>query len=135
MDRWLDNLAEDNSPGADTARIARTKPAGLGDGCYLGTPPALHRESLAYGDTSGQCPAAYPIFASPRLAAGQSLDLYTLKCALKPVTRADYPGVRFTHAEWRRLRAAFPNGTCDYRRPGPQQRPPAGTWIGYGSRP
>jgi hypothetical protein len=29
------------------------------------------------------------------------------------------------------LRSAFPDGICNYRRPGPLQQPPIGAWLDY----
>ena len=37
----------------------------------------------------------------------------------------------FTAAEKAELGSAFPDGVCDYRRPGPQERPPIGSWLNY----
>ena len=56
--------------------------------------------------------------------------VYALKCALKPLNWRDYP-VTFSDDEKATLRRAFPSGVCDYRRPGPQERPPLGTWLDY----
>jgi Tannase-like family of unknown function (DUF6351) len=71
-----------------------------------------------------------PIHTDPRIAAGQPEDLSTLKCALRPIDWSDYP-VTFTAAEKAELESAFPDGVCDYRRPGPQQRPPIGDGLNY----
>jgi hypothetical protein len=59
------------------------------------------------------------------------LDLASLKCALAPVNFASYP-VTFTADQRARLLAAFPNGACDYAKPGVQQQAPRGTWLSYG---
>jgi hypothetical protein len=72
----------------------------------------------------------YPVHADPRLAAGQPEDLSTLKCALNPIDWSDYP-VSFTPAEEAELTSAFPDGVCDYRRRGPEQQRPIGTWLNY----
>ena len=43
------------------------------------------------------------------------------KCALKPLRRADFPGVLFTDAQWQALQQAFPTGVCDYTKPDPNR--------------
>jgi len=73
------------------------------------------------------------VSANPRLAAGQPLDLYSLKCQLKPLSQSDYPGITFTAAEWAQLRSAFPSGVCIYNKPGVGQVAPRGTWLNYGT--
>jgi hypothetical protein len=39
-----------------------------------------------------------------------------MKCRLRPPKRSVYR-VTFTDAQWRQLRAIFPDGVCDYRSP------------------
>jgi hypothetical protein len=134
MDQWLDDIAADGSHAPATVKVARNKPAGLVDGCFLDpaqTVPTPQPGGLTADGRSGPCESRYPIYENTRLAAGQPLDLYTLKCALKPVDWRDYP-VTFTEEEKAKLESAFPDGVCDYRRPGPQQQPPIGTWLDYG---
>jgi hypothetical protein len=40
-----------------------------------------------------------------------------------------------SRAETERLRAIFPDGVCDYSKPGVEQRPLAGTWLSFGPSP
>jgi hypothetical protein len=54
-----------------------------------------------------------------------------LKCVLKPIDRRDYP-VAFTAAETADLRAIFPQGVCDYTKPGVEQQPLTATWLSFG---
>ncbi|HEX9171323.1 MAG TPA: DUF6351 family protein [Telluria sp.] len=75
----------------------------------------------------GACTRAYPVFSSPRMVAGDSIKGDIFKCALKPVWHAlrdgSYPAsVLFTPAERQWLHRIFPDGVCDYSRPG-QGRP------------
>ena len=53
-----------------------------------------------------------------------------LKCQLKPVTTSDY-SVAFTPAELVRLNMIFPQGVCDWTKPGIGQQPIADTWLRY----
>ncbi|MEV4049907.1 DUF6351 family protein [Amycolatopsis sp. NPDC049688] len=129
MDRWLTAIDADGSHRSRQRKVLANRPADLGDGCYL-SPTARITEKLTY-PASGRCGAQYPVAANTRMVAGESLALDVLKCRLKPLDFRDYP-VTFTAAERQRLRAAFPGGVCDYRRPGVGQRPPIGTWLSYG---
>jgi hypothetical protein len=133
MDQWLENIAADGSHAPARIKVARDKPAGLTDGCFLADDQTVPTPQPGGLDSEGRrapCESRYPIYENTRLAAGQPLDLYALKCALKPLDWRDYP-VTFTDEEKAKLRAAFPGGVCDYRRPGPQERPPIGPWLDY----
>jgi Tannase-like family of unknown function (DUF6351) len=133
MNQWLDNIAADNSRRSLEAKIAQDKPTGLADGCFLSTSqtsPTLQPGGLTATGTSGPCETVYPIYADTRIAAGQPEDLYTLKCAPRPINWSSYP-VSFTPAEKAELKSAFADGVCDYDRPGPEEQPPIGTWLNY----
>ncbi|MGW4873933.1 DUF6351 family protein [Streptomyces chartreusis] len=131
MDRWLTNIAADRSSRSKQAKVIENKPTDLSDGCYL-TPTDLVRAPLTYPAT-GPCADEYPISADPRLQAGEPLAESTLKCALRPVNFDDYR-VSFTRTEKAQLLRAFPNGVCDYTRPGPGQDERPSTWIDYSRR-
>jgi Tannase-like family of unknown function (DUF6351) len=60
---------------------------------------------------------------SPRQVAGGPLAENILKCQLKPLNPVDYGSISFTSAQWARLQAAFPDGVCDWTRPGVGQQP------------
>jgi uncharacterized tannase-like protein DUF6351 len=51
-----------------------------------------------------------------------------LKCRLKPL---DLRGTAFTPEQRDRLRAVFPDGVCDYSKPGVGFRRVAGVWQTY----
>jgi hypothetical protein len=61
--------------------------------------------------------------ASPRQVAGGPLAENILKCQLKPLSPVDYPSITFTLPQWARMQAAFPDGVCDWSRPGVGQQP------------
>ncbi|MEV4145499.1 DUF6351 family protein [Amycolatopsis sp. NPDC049691] len=132
MDRWLTAIEADRSPRSRQAKVIANKPAGLTDGCYLSATERLE-QPLTYPAT-GRCGTAYPTGSDPRLQAGGPLTEDVLACARKPLDFRDYP-VSFTPAERARLRAAFPDGVCDYRKPGIGQHATAGTWLRYDSPP
>jgi len=57
-------------------------------------------------------------FATPRIVAGDNNYSDNAKCQLKPLDRADYGAVRFSDEQWATLEATFPDGVCDYSKPG-----------------
>ncbi|WP_312868293.1 DUF6351 family protein [Amycolatopsis pithecellobii] len=129
MDQWLTNIEADHFTRSQQAKVIANKPAGLGDGCYLSAGDRI-QAPLTYPAT-GRCAATYPVGSAPRLQAGGPLSENVLKCALRPLNFADYP-VRFTPAEQEELRRAFPNGVCDYTKPGIGQNQRPGAWLTYG---
>jgi hypothetical protein len=120
MDRWLVAIAADAKPGSRIEKVLRDKPSGLTDGCF----DAGHRFSpepqVADADTA--CNRLYPVHSFPRHVAGGPRAADVIKCALKPLDRRDYK-VAFDRSEWARLQRAFPNGVCDWSRPGFGQQP------------
>ena len=125
MDEWLSKLLVD-APKATLnsvrtqAQVIAAKPASAFDLCYL------------TGDVSFSTPVtdmalcdADPRLvkhASPRQVAGGPLAEDILKCQLKPLDTADYAPVEFTGAQFARLHAAFPDGVCDWGKPGVGQQ-------------
>jgi hypothetical protein len=125
MDTWLTTLLT-TAPKATLnsvrtqAQVIAAKPATAFDLCYL------------TGDTTFSTPVtdmalcdADPRLAkhsSPRQVAGGPLAENILKCQLKPLTLADYAPVTFSDPQVARLHAAFPEGVCDWSKPGVGQQ-------------
>lgn len=128
MDAWLTAIDADHSNHSRAVKVIADKPAGLGDGCYLSATQRIV-EPLT-DPASGRCGAIYPVAADTRLAAGEGPTLDVMKCRLRPLDFRTYP-VAFTPAEQTELRATFPQGVCDYQRPGEGQHAPRGAWLSY----
>ena len=111
MDKWLGSVAK-----------GQGKPADIVDACWTGDGQRVAEPS--------RCNQLYPHAADPRLVAGQSLRMDILKCHLKPVDRADYKQP-LGEDRLGRLRTTFPQGVCDYSRPGVEQSTIRGTWQRY----
>src|SRR4029079_18995014 len=60
--------------------------------------------------------------ASPRQVAGGSIEENILKCQLKPLNAAEYEPVPLSAAQLARLQAVFPDGVCDWSKPGVGQQ-------------
>jgi hypothetical protein len=67
---------------------------------------------------------------TPRTVAGDAITTDANKCQLKPLSRSDYSGIKFTSAEWARLRHTFSSGVCNYSKPGVDQQPTV-PWLTY----
>ena len=102
-------------------KVARNKPAELVDACYTDAGKVTD---------AARCQALFPISGNPRMAAGEPMTNDILKCALKPVRRADYHQP-ISDAQFAKLKTIFATGVCDYGRPGVGQDEPAKTWLGY----
>jgi hypothetical protein len=111
MSQWLDS---------------GTRPAAATDGCWTGD--GVRIDEPATFDGAGKCNALYPVHQDPRLVAGAPVSDDIVKCRLKPVNAADYKAA-FTASEMGELRSTFPQGVCDYSRPGVNQSKPAGTYL------
>jgi hypothetical protein len=139
MDAWLANLALDESSDPQITRIMRAKPPELLESCWdeegvQMVEPQTFDEGSLFNNTEGRCNALFPPHTGPRMVAGGPLANDVLKCQLKPLDRADY-GAPFTDGEWERLQRIFPEGVCDWSKPGVGQVPQVGTWLSYGPSP
>jgi hypothetical protein len=135
FDRWMETYAHDTGDAPQIDRVLRAKPGAAVDGCYDRTwPPVFVADPLPFThEPRTQCSALYPVYANPRYQAGGPLAADVLKCVLKPADPADY-AVPFSADERARLQAIFPDGVCDWSKPGVQQVPVV-TWASFGPSP
>lgn len=131
MGRWLRAVKADTSERTLAQKIRADRPADLKDACWANG-LKYEEEQTAFGP--GACNTFYPAGTTPRMAAGGPLADDIAKCQLKPLNAADY-GVSFTPEQWARLGAIFPEGVCDWNKPGVGQEPLAGTWLSFGPSP
>jgi hypothetical protein len=126
MDHWLDNIAADRAAGTPAEKVRRDRPSDLSDTCWA-TDGEKITGAAVYG---GRCSEIYPQHSDPRIAAGGPMTDDVLKCALKPISAADY-SPPLSAGQLDRLRAVFPAGVCDYSRPGVGQQMTNATWQRY----
>ena len=126
LDRWLTAINEDTSGDPLPQRVVRAKPADLVDACW--TEDGRKIEETQSYDGPGECGALYPAFPVPLLVAGAPLVDDIAKCRLKPLDPTDY-AVPMTPEEWARLGRIFPEGVCDWTRPGVGQAPQSDVWL------
>jgi uncharacterized tannase-like protein DUF6351 len=125
MDRWLSELnVSSPKPTLNSVRtqgdVIAAKPAGAVDLCYL------------TGDTDFTNPITdmaacdadprLAMHSSPRQVAGGSLQENVLKCQLRPIDPADYAPAALNASQLERLDAVFPDGVCDWTKPGVGQQ-------------
>ena len=132
MDQWLTTLEADTSGAPIEEKVRAARPASSADFCLL---PEDATQSVKVTDPA-VCDAN-PFLApslSPRQVAGGPRAEDVLKCQLKPLQRSDYAAVTFTEPQWTRLQAAFPDGVCDWSKPGVGQQD-AVSWLSFKAGP
>ena len=138
MDQWLANIKKDSSAINLLDKIVAARPADLQDDCFAANgeriieEPHFDRQAL-YDNTAGPCNSLYPPHAGLRLVAGGPLTNDVLKCQLKAIDPEDY-AVDFSADEMARLEAIFPDGVCDWEKPGVGQQSNE-TWLSFGPSP
>ncbi|MFZ4517043.1 MAG: DUF6351 family protein [Microthrixaceae bacterium] len=114
---------------ADRQRQLRvTRPVAAQDRCILPGGAELTGDDVYSGDNA--CTQAYPLAGDPRRAAGQPLEATAAKCRLRPIQPGEY-ATTLTDAQLERLRAVFPDGVCDWTKPGVGESRVRDTWIAY----
>ncbi len=128
MNEWLDQIASDTSSFTIAAKVAHDKPSGLADACWTEQGEKIV-ETQTF-DGKGRCNQLYPAHADPRIVAGSPLTDLVLKCELKPVSAKDYTQP-LTADQLSHIKVTFPQGVCDYSRPGVSQQRVESTWRRY----
>jgi hypothetical protein len=123
VDRWLADVAADHRAVPLPQKIVEDKPSDVADRCTNGNGVDI---------PSWVCDETVAAYGTPRFGADEPMTDDILKCQLKPLRRDDYP-VTFTDAQWAELQQAFPNGVCDYTKPGVDQHG-AVAWLTYQDR-
>jgi len=122
LDDWVTAIKADTSDTPQAQKVVMHKPAELVDACYTGVDSKITDMAL--------CAELFPIASDARMVAGAPPTNDVIKCQLKPVTMDDYT-VPVTDEQLGRISAAFPDGVCDYSKPGVGQTALAGTWAIY----
>jgi hypothetical protein len=139
LDEWATAVAEEapDQDDLDDPELAEvfeaTRPDDAVDNCI--TADGDRVAALDLYDTEGPCTDPYPVSNSPRTVAGASLVNDVVKCALMPVADAvddGLYGVELTQEQVERVEAIFPDGVCDWARPGVGQAPLGAPWRNYG---
>jgi hypothetical protein len=136
MDAWLTNLTVSAPKSFINGERTQSQVIGAKPALIVGASPAIPAEDLCYltGDTSFLSPVfdfsvcdqdpRLMMHTSPRQVAGGPRAENILKCQLRPLNFADYPGITFNAAQQARLQTVFASGVCDWTQPGVGQQPP-----------
>ncbi len=144
MNRWLMAVESDTSNRSLRKKIIANKPAEAVDSCWradlgvwstdtaycnTGLEPSMAASVVGTGADAIPEPTQdeWPVYRDTRVAAGEPLTSDVMKCRLKRPDKADYK-VHFTATQWARLHAAFPDGVCDWSKPGLGQRKRPPQW-------
>jgi Tannase-like family of unknown function (DUF6351) len=127
LDKWLTAVGNDKSDTPMAKKIAAHKPADFVDACYP-TVAGPQIGAVEKVTDMARCKALFPFAGDARIAAGGPASDDVFKCALKPVDAADYK-TRPSAEQLAQLRQIFPEGVCDYSKPGVEQARIAGTWA------
>jgi hypothetical protein len=127
MDKWLSAIAADGSSKPKAQKVADNRPADLVDACYPQKAGPLIGAIEKITDVA-RCNTFFPYAGDARLVAGAPVTDDVLKCALKPVDAKDY-AVAPTAEQLAQLRKVFPDGVCDYSKPGVGQTTKIVIWA------
>src|SRR5215475_11128855 len=127
IDKWLSAIAADPSSKPKAQKVADNKPADLVDACYPQKAGALIGAIEKVADVA-RCNAFFPYAGDARLVAGAPATDDVLKCVPKPVDAKDYT-VAPSSEQLAQLRKVFPDGVCDYSKPGVGQTTRVVTWA------
>ena len=126
MDEWMTNMRL--APGKG---IVGNKPAKAVDSCFDLQGKPIYAGGDAWSGildsgAPGACAQKFPLYGTSRITAGAPIEGGIYNCSRKTVEQAVADG---TYAPWvpgaddvMRLKAIFPEGVCDYRKPD-QARP------------
>src|SRR5262249_2353127 len=110
MERWLAAIAKDASNAKNTLeKVLRNRPPDITDACYTKDGQKITEMR--------RCAEMFPFYSNPRLVSGLPIGATMLKCELKPIDKKDYSSP-LTDTQIASLRAAFPEGVCDFTKKG-----------------
>jgi len=131
--QWVEAVAADTSDWPQREKVIRDKPAAAVDGCWASATQFIAEPQTFSRLPDSQCNTLFPSFAFPRYVAGGPIAANIMKCHLKPLDPSDY-SVSFTPTEWSQLQQTFPNGVCNWTKPGVKQTGVV-TWGSFGPSP
>jgi hypothetical protein len=122
--QWMEAYKGDATNITQRAKVIKNKPTNAVDGCFTkSTTPLFVAEAQTLSSLpNSQCNTLWPSWTAPRIESGGPVAADNLKCQLKPIAFTDYK-VTLSDSEKARLATIFPNGVCDWSKPGVNQTP------------
>ena len=133
LNRWVAAVKADQSDIPEHQKVINNRPSDLVDGCWPSASQFVAEPQTLSSQPNTACNTVYPSWTNPRFVAGGPIQANRYKCQLKPIDFADY-AVTFSPAEIARLNAIFPNGVCDWSKPGVNQTGVV-PWPSFGPAP
>jgi len=130
LNMWVNGVKADRSDISEHQKVLNHRPPSLVDGCWPSNTQFVAEPQTLSSQPNTTCNAAYPSWTNPRFVAGGPIQANIYKCQLKPINPADYK-VAFSQSEITRLNVIFPNGVCDWSKPGVNQTGVV-TWPSFG---
>jgi hypothetical protein len=121
IDGWLAAVAKDRRRIPLAKKIIADRPKTLVDRCTDGNGNDIEASA---------CDATVVAYSDPQLEAGMPETNDTTRCNLKPLDRNGYEGVTFSDEQWTAMQALYPQGVCDFTKPG-LGRHPTRPWQTY----
>ena len=121
---WVSHYKADNSAVQQLEKVLRHKPNAAQDGCFTKslTPEFIAEKQTFSHEADSNCNILWPSWSFVRKEAGGPLHANTLKCQLKPPSKADY-AIYFADKEWNKMAKVFPQGVCDWTQSGIAETP------------
>src|SRR3954447_19985219 len=119
-DKWASRFENDRRDIPLAQKIREDKPGDLA---------ALSTDGNGKDIPFEVCDQTVAAYGTPRFAADEPKTDDVLQCQYKPLRKEDYP-VNFTDDQWAALEKTFPDGVCDYSKPGVDQHG-ATPWLTY----
>lgn len=131
LHEWITNIQANPDVG-----VAGNKPAAAVDSCFATDGTLIHAGEDAWDgvlddEPAGPCTKRFELHGTSRTVAGAPITGEVFKCRTMPVRRAVGQGLygdwQPTKAQVERLEEVFPEGVCDYSKPGigePPRTPP-----------
>lgn len=122
IDEWMTKIRAN-----PTRSVADNRPERAMDSCFDASGVLMAKGAEVWDgvlDTKakGVCTQAFPMYGTSRIVAGGPIEGGIFKCALKSVDTAladgTYGAWKPASAEIQKLNAIFPEGVCDYAKPG-----------------
>lgn len=116
LDEWLTAIESDKSGDPIEEKVRVNKPSIAKDTCWAANTP----DSCQLSD-----------YQNTRMVAGGPVANDVFKCQLKSIDWSEYGSVEFSEGQKKRLLDVFPNGVCDWAKPGVEQQPMNGPWQSF----
>jgi len=116
MDRWLAAVEKDRSGRPLAEKIVANRPADIQDRCSQ--VPGIEAVEVPGVGVVCENDQVQTRYGTPAMVAGEGVETDVNRCRLEPLRRSDYYPIEFTDPQWDQLVKAFPDGVCDWSKPG-----------------